>query len=128
MLGSDYTYVSHTLWETGNPLIRPSRSHDITLNLNWRGWILNLDFYRNERNIQMIYTYHPEQRIHVSTYYNMPSYNGLTAMIYKEFAVSFWHPTLTAYLMLQNLKYGTPSQHYNKPMAQLSLNNLFDLP
>lgn len=128
MLGSDYTYVSHTLWETGNPLLRSSRSHDITLDLSWRGWMLNLDFYRNERNVQMIYTYHPEQRINVSTYYNMPSYNGLTAMLYKEFAVSFWHPTLTAYLMLQNLKYGTPSQHYNKPMAQLSLNNRFDLP
>lgn len=128
LLGSDYTYVSHTLWETGNPLLRSSRSHDITLDLGWKGWMLNLDFYRNERTFAPVYMYIPKQHINVTNYQNLPASNGLSILLYKEFAFGLWHPSFQGRLVLQDLKYGTPVQSYNKPIAQLMLNNRFDLP
>lgn len=128
LLGTNYTYVSHTLWETGNPLLRSSRSHDITLSLNWQGWLLELDYYRNERSIQPVYSYNAGQHINITNYQNMPAYNGFTTTFFKEFTVGFWHPSAQAVVMFQDLKYGTPAQSYNMPLTQLAWNNRLDLP
>lgn len=129
LLNTNYTYVSHTLWETGNPLIRSSLTHDLSLSLGWKQWMMNISYLRRVRSIQSVYTYQEDLGVNVRADQNLPAYNAWQITLYKGFDVKFWHPSIQGLLALQDLKYGIDKmQKYNKPLCRIILNNRFDLP
>lgn len=46
MLNNNSTYVSHTSWETGNPLLSSSTPHNINLSMAWKQTMLNVTYIR----------------------------------------------------------------------------------
>lgn len=129
LLNTNYAYVSHTLWETGNPMIQSSLTHDLSLNLSWKQWIMNISYLRRLRSIQSVYTYQKDLEINVRADQNLPSYNACQITLYKDFNIGIWHPSVQGLLALQDLKYGVhEKQKYNKPLGRIIVNNRFDLP
>lgn len=127
-LNSNYSYVSHTLWETGNPLLRASLNHSIGLNISWKKIILSAVYSKNRRNICSIYEYLPEEKMNIRKDINLPDYNSYTFTAYTNLDFGFWHPMLQGFIQIQDLKYGSPSAPYTKPIGQLYMSNRFDLP
>lgn len=127
-LNSNYSYVSHTLWETGNPLLRASLDHSLGLNVSWKKVMLSAVYSRNKRNIYSIYEYLPKEKINIRKDVNLPDYNSYTFTAYTNLDFGFWHPMLQGFIQIQDLRYGSPSASYTKPIWQLYMSNRFDLP
>lgn len=128
MLNSNYVYVSHTSWETGNPLLRPTKPISVDLSLYWKQTILMVSYVRSKKNIESVYTYLPTENVNIRKYVNLPDFDILSFVLSQSFDIGFWHPTVQGALALSNLKYGSPQLKYNKPLGQLSLSNRLDLP
>lgn len=128
LLNNNYSYVSHTLWETGNPLLRSSLQHNLGASISWKKLILSATYGRNKRSIYSVYENLPDKGINIRREINLPDYNSYTFTFYTHFDWSFWHPMLQALLQIQDLTYGTPSTSYKKPIYQVYMSNRFDLP
>ncbi|WP_169730561.1 TonB-dependent receptor family protein [Xylanibacter oryzae] len=127
-LNNNYTYVSHTSWETGNPLLRSSLTHSLDLSVSWKQSIFEAIYSHNMRNINTVYTYLPSDNINVRKEINLPNFNSLTLIASQNLNVGFWHPMLQGLLYIQNFKYGSPVNSYNKLLGQVTMSNRFDLP
>lgn len=127
-LNNNYVYVSHTLWETGNPLLRTSLRHKMDMDFNLNHWMVNVAYYRHVRPVQSVYSYDESQQIIVRKDRNISDYNSWQFIVFKEFAIGCWHPSVQGLFALQDLKYGTPEENYKKPIVQMVWNNRLDMP
>lgn len=127
-LNSNYSYVSHTLWETGNPLLRTSLRHSIGADFSWKRLMLSAVYARNKRNICSIYEHLSEENINIRKDINLPNYNSYTFTANLRMDFGFWHPMLQGFIQIQDLKYGLPAESYTKPIGQLYISNRLDLP
>lgn len=128
LLDNNFAYVTPTLWETGNPELVASRTHNIGVSLYYRNFIFQGTYIRSENAIGSVYQYDAGLNANVRTNVNLPDYDTWQLVASQGFNVKFWHPTIQGVLLIQNLEYGNPIRKYNKPFYQLSLNNRFDLP
>lgn len=128
LLDNNFAYVTPTLWETGNPELVASRTHNVGVSLYYRNFIFQGTYIRSENAIGSVYQYDAGRNANVRTNVNLPDYDTWQFVASQGFNVKFWHPTIQGVLLLQNLEYGNPVRKYNKPFYQLSLNNRFDLP
>lgn len=128
LLENNYAYVTPTLWETGNPKLTASRTHNIGLSLYYRNLVFQGTYIRSEKAIESVYEYSSDIKANVRTSINLPEYDTWQFVASQEFNVKFWHPTVQGVLWLQNLKYGYPTRKYDKPYFQVSVNNRLDLP
>lgn len=128
LLENNYAYVTPTLWETGNPELTASKTHNIGLSLYYRNFVFQGTYIRSEKAIGSVYEYSNDIRANVRTSVNLPDYDTWQFVASQGFNVKFWHPTIQGVLLLQKLKYGNPTRKYDKPYYQLSLSNRFDLP
>lgn len=128
LLDNNFAYVTPTLWETGNPELVASRTHNVGISLYFRNFVFLGTYIRSEKPIGSIYQYDAGLKANIRTNVNLPDYDTWQLVASQGFNVRFWHPTVQGVLLLQNLKYGNPMRKYDKPFYQLSLNNRFDLP
>lgn len=128
LLENNYAYVTPTLWETGNPELTASKTHNIGVSLYYRNFVFQGTYIRSENAIGSVYEYNNNIKANVRTTVNLPDYDTWQLVASQGFNVKFWHPTVQGVLLLQNLKYGNPTRKYDKPYYQLSLSNRFDLP
>lgn len=128
MLDNNYVYVTPTLWETGNPELSATSVHRIGLNLSYKKFVLQSSFNANKGNVSAIYHFDSEKGINVTKPINLPDYTSFQLTAMQQLDFGFWHPTLQGVFYVQNLKYGTPSRRYDKPLYTLSMNNRADLP
>ena len=128
MLNNNYFYVSHTSWETGNPLLLSSKDHNIDLHFSYNHTYITASYTRRKRNISTTYTYLENQNVNVRQEINLPDYDRFQIVASQSFDIGKWHPTLQGLLQFQNLKYGSPEKHYDSPLGRLMMNNRFDLP
>jgi hypothetical protein len=128
MLNNNYFYVSHTSWETGNPLLLSSKDHNIDLHFSYNHTYITASYTRRKRNISTTYTYLQSQNVNVRQEINLPDYDRFQIVASQSFDIGKWHPTLQGLLQFQNLKYGSPEKHYDSPLGRLMMNNRFDLP
>lgn len=128
LLDNNFAYVTPTLWETGNPELIASRTHNVGISLYYRNFVFLGTYIRSDNSIGSIYQYDAGLKANVRTYINLPDYDTWQLVASQGFNIRFWHPTVQGVLLLQNLKYGNPMRKYEKPFYQLSLNNRFDLP
>lgn len=127
-LDRNYSYVTPTLWEAGNPELREVLIHDIGLNLSYRKFIFQASASRALHKIGLVYLHDATIASNVCTFANLPAYNYLQFVAVQSLDVKFWHPTLQGILYLQDLKYGEPLRSYTTPLYRLSFRNRFDLP
>lgn len=128
MLNNNSTYTSHTLWETGNSLLRSSNPFNIGLNVSWKRTYFSATYYRIKHQIEYVYNYIPEYGINLRKPENLPDFNKFIFTMSHSMDVGLWHPMLQGTLVLNNLKYGTPQNAFNKPIGSVSFQNRFDLP
>lgn len=128
LLENNYSYVTPTLWETGNPALTASKTHNVGMSLYYKNFIFQGTYVRSEKAIGSIYEYDGDINANVRTNVNLPDYDTWQFVASQGFDVKFWHPTVQGVLLFQNLKYGIPERKYDKPYYQISLNNRFDLP
>ncbi|SFL07989.1 Outer membrane receptor proteins, mostly Fe transport [Porphyromonadaceae bacterium KH3CP3RA] len=128
LLTSNYTYVSHTLWESGNPYLKPSTRYNWGFDLSWKGFQLMGDFTHRKQNISTIYEEFNDGKSIVRKEINLPDYNTYTFVAVYSRNIKIWQPSIQAFVMFQDLKYGIPIQSYKKPICQLMLRNRFSLP
>lgn len=127
-LDNTYIYVTPTLWETGNPALLPTLRHRIGINLSYQKFVMQSSFTINRRSVSYTYLHDSADGININRPVNLPKYNSFQVVAIQQLDFSFWHPTLQGVFYIQNLKYGTPSRKYDKPLYTLSLNSRFDLP
>lgn len=128
LLDNNFAYVTPTLWETGNPELVASRTHNVGISVYCRNFVFLGTYIRSEKAIGSIYRYDAGFKANVRTNVNLPDYDTWQLVASQGFNIKFWHPTVQGVLLLQNLKYGNPMRKYDRPFYQLSLNNRFDLP
>ncbi len=127
-LDNNFTYVTPTHWETGNPALQRMKAHEIGLNLYYKKFIFQGEWTHYNRKIGLICYYDPAIGASVSQTLNLPTYNMLQLVGVQRLDVLRWHPTLTGVVVFQDLRYGEPRSSFKTPFYQLSLSNRFDLP
>ncbi|MDE6794557.1 MAG: outer membrane beta-barrel family protein, partial [Muribaculaceae bacterium] len=127
-LDNNYTYVTPTHWETGNPALQKMKSYELGLNLYYKKFMFQAEGTHYIRKIGLSCYYDPSINASVSETVNLPHYNMLQIVGVQRLDVKLWHPTLQGVLVFQDLNYGSPKRSYKTPYYQLSLNNRFDLP
>lgn len=129
-LNSDYIYITHTSWTTGNPLLRNALLKRLKASLSWRQTYASLSYCRMVRNTESVYTYLPEYDVNLMQEVNLPTFNRFVLIVSHSFDVKWWHPTVQGQAQVSDLKYGEGEWHrsYNKPYYALTLQNRFDLP
>lgn len=127
-LNNNYTYVSHTSWESGNPLLQSSINHSVDLDFSYKRTYLTVSYIRKKRDIRSVYSYMEEQNVNIRQDINLPDYNAIQIVASQRLDVGPWHPMLQGLLQIQDLEYGTPQKKYNRPIGRLIMDNRFDLP
>lgn len=127
-LSNNYSYVTPTHWDTGNPTLVKMKAKTLRLEISYRKSMLQAEAIHYDRKIGISCKFYPEINATVTETINLPSYNMLQIVGMQRFDVKKWHPTLQGVLVLQDLKFGEPQQSYKTPLYQLYLNNRFDLP
>lgn len=128
MLNNGFAYASHTLWETGNPLIKSAKPLFVDLNVSWKKTYFTASYCRLKKQIEYVYNYIPEYNFNLRRPMNLPDFNKFIFTLSHSMDIGFWHPMLQGTLILSDLKYGTPQKTYYKPMGSVELKNRFDLP
>ncbi len=129
-LNNNYTYITHTSWATGNPLLKSNIIRNLEASLAWKQTYVSLTYCRRFRNFQTIYRYLPESQVNLRQNINLPGFNDFRLVVSQSFDVKWWHPSLQGLLMLEDLEYGEEGwkRSYKKPFFQLTTKNRIDLP
>ena len=128
LLNNNYTYVSRTQWETGNPLLKSALSHSVELSYMWKNTVLQAMYIRQVRNINTVYDYRSQDNVIIRQEVNLPSYNAFALVGSQSVTVKWWYARLQGVLYCQDLHYGSPVHSYNTPGLKLTLTNRFRLP
>lgn len=130
-LSSNVFYGNRLLRQTGNPFLKPTTIHDITLVGSWR-FVQLMMSYKNERNAIIYWTeqYKDNPAISILAYRNLEEMPSLTFFASLSPTFGIWSPQLSAGFIKQwvtIMSAGKPIQ-LNKPLPIVSLNNSFQLP
>lgn len=125
-LNNNMSYVTHTLWQLGNPLLRPSRTHTLALNVRWRQSMVQALYFRKQHFFQDIYYHQAEDGVDIRQKTNLPPYNLFIVMLAQSADVGLWHPTVQFAILKQDLRYGGTT--YDKLATQTTVSSRFDLP
>lgn len=133
-LSSTVTYVNQYLYECGNPLLQPSVSDNLSLNLRWK-WLMFMGSYRhvNDQIITSASSYDGSSSITLLRKDNSPnSLNNiqLMASIVPGMIKSIYYPILTFGVMAQSYKinYLGSVKNMDRPMPIVQFNNMLSLP
>lgn len=127
-IDNNYTYVTPTHWEVGNPELQSMRSDKYGLNVYYKNFILQGMAFHFNRKFGKANYYDPGINASVSTTVNFPPYTTYQFIAVQRLDIGLWHPTLQGVLVVQNLKFGDPRRKFDQPLFQISFNNRFDLP
>ncbi|MDR0333973.1 MAG: outer membrane beta-barrel protein [Dysgonamonadaceae bacterium] len=130
-LRSNVTYANRFTLETGNPFLKPTIVHDVTLTSTWKFLQLMLS-YKNEHNAIMFWTERMEDNpaISILTLRNFDRLPGLTAFVSAAPKFGIWLPQASVGMIKQwmTMPFLGDEITLNKPMFTASLNNSFSLP
>ena len=130
-LSSNVNYGNRFTLQTGNPFLKPSVIHNITLVGAWN-FLQLMASYTNEKNAIIFWIEQMETNpaISVFTYRNLEKLPSLTTFLIASPTFGIWEPQLSAGFMKQWLTIiaNNESIILNKPMFIVSFNNSFSLP
>lgn len=130
-LRNNITYANRFTWQTGNPRLRPSITHDITAMSVWR-------FFQAMVSYKVVHDYilywgtqvEGQSATTLINYINHDRLPNLMVMIAASPTIGPWNLNASAVLMKQWFSLDAAGQRrtYNNPLFIGSLNNTFTLP
>lgn len=130
-LSGNVTYGNRFLLQTGNPFLKPSTVHDVTLVGSWR-FVQLMMSYKDERNAVIYWTEQSEENpaISVLAYRNLEKMPSFTAFASVAPTFGIWSPQLSAGFVKQWVTIMSAGRaiNLNKPMPIVSFNNSLRLP
>lgn len=130
-LSSNVYYANRLSLQTGNPLLKPTVTHDISLTAAWR-MVQLMASYKMNRDAVIYWTERSKNdpKVSLITYRNLDRLPALT--VYATVTPTFgpWTPQLSAGIVKQwaEVDLGNETIRYDEPVIQASLNNSLRLP
>ena len=130
-LSSNVYYANRLSLQTGNPLLKPTVTHDVSLTATWR-IVQLMASYRQERDAVIDWTERSlmDPKVSLITYRNLNRLPALNVFATVTPTFGVWTPQLSAGLVKQWAEVeidGRPVRYY-KPIFRVSLNNSLRLP
>ena len=130
-LTSNVYYANRLTLQTGNPLLKPTLTHDVSLTASWRIVQLTAS-YRQERDAVIDRTERSriDPKVSLITYTNLDRLPLLTAFATVTPTFGVWTPQLSAGFIKQWAEVEIDGQpvRYDRPIFRISLNNSLRLP
>lgn len=129
-LSNNLTYANRYLMQGGNPYLRPSVKHDLTLTGVWKILQATANFYHAKDDILFWgAAYEDDPRVTHVTFINK-SHDGYMASLTASPVIGLWHPTATAGIVggLLELETQSGTKRFSRPICIFNLNNDFTLP
>ena len=127
-LTSGYTFLSPTLWQTGNPSLKIDREHNFDLSINWKKTYAYISYGYGRNRCDYGLSYNPEKFYSVMYPVSVPQISSWAFMVQQRADIRNWHPTFVGVLLLQNLHFGANNDSFNNPYLRLQWKNMFKLP
>ena len=116
---NSYTYVE------GNPLLRPSYVHDISVMMVYKNLLAVFDYYNIKDADYQVLNLYQDQPIIIYSRMNF-SHHGWTVNLSYSPTISFWKPTFQIGMAQQDLEY--LGRKYNTPCLYYSWKNVLSFP
>lgn len=130
-LRNNVTYANRFTWQTGNPLLKPSITHDLTAAGIWRFFQAMLS-YQVTRDYILYWGVPVEGQSAVTliNHINCDRMPILTAVLSASPTIGLWHPNASVVLRKQWFSLDAAGQRrtYDNPIFIGTLNNVFTLP
>lgn len=131
-LSGNVDYMNKFTYQSGNPYLRQTTTHDITLSgLIARFIQFSVSYqHQNDPIIWYMEQLKSNQAITLVNYKNLNAINNLTGFISLSPKIGCWHPQLNFGIQKQwlSIDYLNTKKAMNKPMYMGALNNTFELP
>lgn len=125
---NNYTFISPTLWQTGNPLLKEIHNTYVNLTAMYKKSYLQVEAVWSKNRFDYIYRYDPELGMAITQPVSIPSMRSLSIIFQQRYDLGIWSSTLVPVVLFQHARYGTPSSTFNKPLFQCFWTNRFTLP
>ena len=127
-LTSGYTFLSPTLWQTGNPTLKTDKEHNIDLSINWKKTYAYISYGYGRDRCDYGLSYISDKKYSIMYPVSVPKMSSWAIMLQQRADVRNWHPSLVGVLLLQNLRFGAGYETFNKPYLRLQWKNMLKLP
>lgn len=132
MLRSNITYANKYTYESGNPLLKPSISNKVSMDILWKWVHFNMS-YLNIRDcfLQKSTQYSQDNpAISLLAWVNVPSIDKLFATVTVAPKIGLWSPQVTASAAKQWFIADTPQgkENFGTPTFNFQWNNAFKFP
>ena len=130
-LSSNVYYANRLSLQTGNPLLKPTVTHDVSLSASW-SIVQLMASYKMQRDAVIYWTVRSpmDPKVSLITFRNLDRLPAMT--IYATVTPTFgpWTPQLSAGLVKQwaEVDVDNETMRYDKPLLQASLSNSLRLP
>lgn len=130
-LRNNITYANRFTWQTGNPGLKPSVTHDLTAVGVWR-FLQTMASYKVVKDYILYWGRQVESQSATTliNYVNRDRLPSLTLMLAASPTIGLWHLNASAVMLKQWFSLDAAGQRrtYNNPVFVGSLNNSFTLP
>lgn len=129
-LNSNVEYQSRLLYESGNNLLKPTTSHNLSTILMWKSFFFMVGYSYIRNDIQeSLESYKGNDRIMLSTFSNYHHRNKAMLNLGWNTDIGIWNPSYDVTLLSQwfSTYHDGIKQTYNKPMLVFTCNNAFNL-
>ena len=118
-------YINSYTYAEGNPLLRPSYIHDISIMMVYKNLLAVFDYYNIKDADYQVLNLYQDQPIII---YNRMNFNhhGWTVNLSYSPTISFWKPTFQIGVAQQDLEY--LGRKYNTPCLNYSWKNVLSFP
>lgn len=127
-LTSGYSFLSPTLWQTGNPTLKVDKEHNFDLSVNWKKTFAYISYGQGFNRCDYGLTYDAGREYSIMYPVSVPKMSSWVLMIQQRLDVRNWHPSFVGILLLQDLHFGSNDDSFNKPYVRLQWKNMLKLP
>ena len=134
-LTSSTIYINKYTYQTGNPYLKPTYTHNVVLNVAYKALNVTIDYARTKDVVTLLTEPYPGSDDPLLSILHPKNcsdgYDKLTIMPSYRPTIGKWHPMWAAGLVLQNYKtltFDGSEMTMNHPFAQFIWNNDIELP
>lgn len=130
-LSNNVLYANRFTWQTGNPRLKPTITHDITAVAMWR-FVQAMVSYKLNRDYIFYWgtTVEWQPAVTLLNRINHGRLPQLTVFVSASPTIGLWNPSIGAGMLKQWLTMTAAGEErrYNKPVFMAQWNNVFNLP
>ena len=124
-LQSGVRYINSYTYAEGNPLLRPSYIHDISIMMVYKNFLAVFDYYNIKDADYQVLNLYQDQPIIIYNRMNFNHHGWMVNLSYSP-TISFWKPTFQIGVAQQDLEY--LGRKYNTPCLNYSWKNVLSFP